>query len=396
MTGIRTLEMCSQSPSRSSTGIVRRRIRSFGGCANAISFVAGAILAISVTSAAWSSDYIEERQYLRINIGGHTTRLDALFVKSVGAQGKLPIALINHGRMEFPPEALDMSLAKQDAIFIARDMALRGWLAVAVVRRGFGLSDGPIQSQGPCGKDTFMSWMTADADDIQGALEVVAKRPDADPSRVLTIGTSAGGGASVALGARNPQGLKAAINIAGGEYLGNCKVDDFIPIDFGALGSRSRVPNLWVFAKNDSRTSPAQAESMRASFSAAGGDVKLAMLEPIGNDGHAAMGSFNGRTNWLTLVDGFLRAHDLPTWQPRDVDVVLQKLGFRETQRGWVESYLSAPTEKALVRSATTGFGTFNSNSTLDAARKTAMDSCQAKSRDCAVAMENDRWIGTP
>jgi dienelactone hydrolase len=107
------------------------------------------------------------------------------------------------------------------------DMARRGWLVVAMHRRGYGLSDGPWQSDDvTCALGTAMAWMNADADDVQAAMEVIAQRPDADPTRLISMGISAGGGTSVALAARNIRGLVAAIDIAGGEHLSGCNLID--------------------------------------------------------------------------------------------------------------------------------------------------------------------------
>ena len=49
-------------------------------------------------------------------------------------------------------------------------------------------------------------------------------------------------------------------------------------------------------------------------------------------------------------MDGFLRFHTLPTWQRRDVDVLLTRLNGTERNRAFVEGFLSAPFEKALAR----------------------------------------------
>ena len=91
----------------------------------------------------------------------------------------------------------------------ARDLARRGWLSVVVMRRGFGQSDGPMPAELTCDTATFLNRFAADADDLQGALDVIVKRPDADPDRAIAIGVSAGGAAVMALAARNPKNLQA-------------------------------------------------------------------------------------------------------------------------------------------------------------------------------------------
>jgi len=357
-----------------------------------------AVLAFAVSAPAMSDDLVQETQYLRVSIGGKTVRLEAMIVKRAGAQGRLPIAFINHGRPDTPAMALDESLTINDpGINTMADMARRGWLAVAIHRRGYGLSDGPPQSDSPCALDTFISWMNADADDVEAAIAVITKRPDADPARMITMGISAGGGTSLALGARNPPGLAAVINIAGGEHLSGCAlISQSIPTDFKDLGSRSRLPSLWIFAKNDLNHPPDQVEVMRASFGGAGADLKLVMLDPIGEDGHAAMGTFAGRTKWLVEVDAFLRAHGLPTWPTSNVDVVLQKMHWTANSRAFVVAYLSAPSEKAMAWTSDKHNASYREAVTLDDARKFALDTCQQKGQQCTIAMENDRWVAGP
>lgn len=354
-----------------------------------------ALLILSLTPAM-ASDLVQERQYLRVKIGGKDVRLEALFVKRADAKGRLPIALFNHGRPAYQEMTLDHNLATDDpGINLMADIARRGWLVVAIHRRGFGASDGPVQSDSPCTVDAYMSWMNADADDIEASMAVVAKRADADPSKMITLGGSAGGAASVALAARNPPGLAAVINLAGGEHWAGCAaLRESIPIDFRNLGARTRIPSLWVFAKNDLNHPVDQIEVMRSAFAGAGADLKLVLLEPIGEDGHTGLYSITGRTQWLVELDNFLRAHNLPTWPISSVDGMLQKLQWPPSQRAYVQAYLAAPGEKAFARTPGKQNAFYQIAATLDDARKRALDSCQQKGDACVVVMEDDRWTG--
>jgi len=365
-------------------------------CAKAIAVAI--VLSIEMATSAISGDLVQERQYLRVNIGGKDVRLEALFVKRADARGRLPIVFFNHGRPAYREMTLDQSLTVNDpGTHLLADMARRGWLVVAIHRRGYGSSDGPAQADSLCTADAFMAWMNADADDIEASIGVVAKRPDADPTRMITMGGSAGGAASVALGARNLPGLAAVVNIAGGEHWSGCAaVRDSIPVDFRNLGARSHTPNLWLFAKNDLNHPLDQIEVMRTAFAGAGADLKLVLLEPIGEDGHTGMYSIVGRTQWLVELDSFLRAHNLPTWPISNVDVVLQKLQWPQSLHGYVQAYLAAPGEKALARTPGKQNASYQSAITLDDARKLALDACQRKGEPCVIVMEDDRWTGSP
>lgn len=369
----------------------------FASSIKLMSLTIASIILLAMATEAISGDLVQERQYLRVKIGGKDVRLEALFVRRADARGRLPIALFNHGRPAVGAMALDRSLFNDPGINPIADIARRGWLVVAIHRRGFGLSDGPIQSDSPCAADTFMGWMNSDADDIEASIGAVTRRPDADPTKMIAIGESAGGAASLALGARNVPGLAAVINIAGGEHLAGCAaVNDSIPLDFRNLGTRSHIPNLWVFAKNDLNHPLDQIEEMRTAFTAGGADLKLALLEPIGEDGHTGLSSNAGRTQWLTELDNFLRAHDLPTWPLSSLDVVLQKLQWPATSRAYVQAYLTAPGEKAFARTPGKQNAAYRTAPTLDDARKLALDACQQKGEHCVVVMEDDRWTGAP
>jgi hypothetical protein len=137
-----------------------------------------------------------------------------------------------------------------------------------------------------------------------------------------------------------------------------------------------------------------QIEVMRAAFTGAGADLKLVLLEPIGDDGHAGKNSIVGRTQWLVELDSFLRAHNLPTWPISSVDVVLQKLQWPPSSRAVVQAYLAAPGEKAFARAPGKPNAFYRTALTLDDARKLALDTCQQKGEPCAIVMENDRRTG--
>jgi tetratricopeptide (TPR) repeat protein/pimeloyl-ACP methyl ester carboxylesterase len=366
-------------------------------CRAACAAIAMLVTALAARPA-FSDDVelVQETQMLRVTIAGKTVRLGALILKRADATGRLPVAFMNHGRPNTNMEALQSSLTTGDpGLLEMSDMARRGWLVVAIHRRGYGLSDGPWQSDdATCALGTAMAWMDADADDIQAAIEVIAQRSDADPTKMITMGISAGGGTSVALGARNIPGLVAAIDIAGGEHLSGCNlIDQSIAIDFKDLGSRNRIPNLWIFAQNDRNHPPEQVERMRAAFVGAGADLKLAELEAMGSDGHAAMGSFLGRAKWLAEVDTFLRDHNLPTWSLAGVDEALRNLKWPASQRAFVAAYLAAPAEKALAYAPGSQIGNYAEAVTLDAASNLALTNCRKKAAQCVIAMENDTWV---
>lgn len=351
------------------------------------------LLALVVAHAARAqSDLVEESGFLRVTIGGKLVRLEALTVKRAAATGRLPIALIAHGKPSTQGRMSDQHI--QDNIKQARDLARRGWLAVAVMRRGFGASDGPMPVPLTCAATSFLARFDADADDLAATLSAIAQRPDADPTRVIAIGVSAGGAAVTALSARNPPGLRAVINVSGGLRFQGCPKEDLLVSAFRAYGAKSRVPSLWVYAKNDSFFGPELVERMRAAFLESGGDAKLVMLEPEGKEGHAMFGIPSGRLKWLPEMDGMLRFLKLPTWTRADVNALMQKLGVKERARAFVERYIAAPSEKALARETGGPYlGQSYGLPTVEQARQRALAFCQKTKPACEIIMENDRWL---
>ena len=72
------------------------------------------------------------------------------------------------------------------------------------------------------------------------------------------------------------------------------------------FGETSRIPNLWVYAKNDSLFGPALAGRMRDAMTSRGASVDLEMLQPLDGDGHRLFSDASGRAQWLARMDVFL------------------------------------------------------------------------------------------
>jgi dienelactone hydrolase len=157
----------------------------------------------------------EQRTFLPVQIGGESYQLETIIVKPTGTVGRLPVAVFMFGQSE--SVYANSHASPIDALEQARDLAHRGYLAAIVLRRGFGKSDGiPGHAVGraykPCdGSASFARTATdllnAAADDLRGAIATIAERTDADATRVIVIGQSAGGAAALGLAARQVSGL---------------------------------------------------------------------------------------------------------------------------------------------------------------------------------------------
>ncbi|MFN3350061.1 alpha/beta hydrolase family protein [Pseudorhodoplanes sp.] len=366
------------------------------GAVVAAGLFAFAATAQAQTPAAPDHEFVTERTFFRTTIGGKPVRLEGFVVKRADLPGPLPMALITHGKSANLADML--ALRASDYAPYARDLARRGYLSVVVLRRGFGQSDGPIPVNVTCKSETFADVFDADADDLQGALEAAARRPDADPDRAIAIGVSAGGAAVMALAARNPKNLKGVINVSGGLQTPDCPKEDPLVNAFKDYGASSRVPSIWVYANNDSLFGQKLVERMQAAYLDGGGDVKLVMFDKFGNDGHTLFADAGGRVKWLMEMDAFLAFHDLPSTQRERGNELMKQLKLAERSRGFVDQYLAAPTFKVMVQTPDgQNFMTQFGASTLELARKAALDNCQSRHKTtepCTVIMENDTWVG--
>ncbi len=337
---------------------------------------------------------LEEQTFLDVEIYGRIYRLESAIVKPVGAVGRLPIALITHGTTTDPEEMPQMRAAT--LLPQARDLAQRGWLAVAVVRRGYGLSQGPGQN-GPltCSNPRFSTGFDADAAELEAALAVIRSREDSDPERAIAIGVSGGGAAVLALAARRPAGLVAAVNVSGGLNLirqdgTHCGSDDKLVEAFRELGGRTRVPTLWAYAENDSFFRADLVRRMHEAFTRAGGTAQLRIFEPIGRNGHEIFSTAQGRYHWLPELDGFLRAEKLPTWDAERVRTVMQAGRLADNLSGWVARYLSAPSGKVLAVSSSGKGVRLRFGIDDGSARQSAVSECEETYREpCRVLMED-------
>ena len=355
-----------------------------------------AALSSNAVAQAAPDEFVTERTFFRTTIENRTVRLEGMIVKRADLTGRLPIALITHGKSSHLSDMLNSRAA--DYSGTARDLAQRGWLAVVVMRRGFGQSDGPMAAIVSCSTTSFADRFSADADDLQGALLAVSKRTDADPSRAIAIGVSAGGAAVVALASRNIPSLRGVVSVSGGLRMPDCPKEDVLVNAYKEFGLASRVPNLWVYARNDSFFSPALVERMQSAYLDGGGDVKLVMYEKFGNDGHSLFTAAAGRLQWLMEMDAFLRFHGLPAAGRDRVSDLMKLLKLESRQRGFLDRYVAAPTYKVMVQTPDgkhhfTQFGA----ATLEGARKAAMATCAERykaTEPCRIVMENDHWLG--
>ena len=270
-------------------------------------------------AAGPEQELVEERTFLTYKGPKGTFRLEALVVRPAKADGRLPIALITHGKNLKAEEnqALRADLFRRRPVISPPAAGSRSSSSgAATASRTASRAYRGARPTCPARTRDLVRGFDIEADDLDAALKVIAARPDADGSRVIAVGQSLGGGTVLAFAARKPAGLIGVVNVSGGVWRtdGNGGVCDFEALTsaMATFGARTRVPTLWLYAENDSLFPPDVVARMHAAYTEAGGRAKLWTFPPIMHDGHNLFADFSGRVKWLRAVDRFLQANRMP------------------------------------------------------------------------------------
>jgi dienelactone hydrolase len=228
------------------------------------------------------------------------------------ATAPYPIALINHGRAAKAEERA--AFGRATSITNARWLASMGFLVVVPTRVGYGVSGGEdVEDTGDCNRKRYPPGYEAAAAQTLQVLEVIRQRPDVAPHRTLVLGQSFGGATAIAVAAKNPPGVLAAINFAGGGG-GNPVTQPQEPCGtsqlrrmFADYGRRARIPTLWIYTENDQWMGSKYPREWFAAFQAEGGVGEFVQFPPHGKDGH---GLFSQAPEvWRPTVLTFLQAN---------------------------------------------------------------------------------------
>jgi dienelactone hydrolase len=360
-------------------------------------WIIGFAIALLMSSAHPSAADPFVQQPFRVLLGSDLGTLEALLVRP-SEPGRYPLVLLAHGSPRSPadrPGMTPLSMLPQ-----ALEFARRGWAVAIVMRRGYGNSDGGwAETFGGCGNPNYLAAGAAGAADLKTTLEFLSHRPDIDPTRMIAVGVSAGGFATVALTADPPPGLVAAISFAGGrgsqESDQVCGPDHLIEA-FRSFGKRSRVPMLWVYAANDHFFGPAVARQFADAFKSAGGDIDFIAAPAFGNDGHGLF-SPAGIPIWSAYVDDFLKAHNLVMRDPPmplPPPAIAAPATFSANARKAFETYLIDAPHKAFAFSPDGHFGWKSGARTVETARAGALKFCQQSGAHCDVMFVDDAAVG--
>ena len=283
--------------------------------------------------------------------------LDSLEVRE-DLPGRHPLVVLTHGTSDKPEDRAHVTPWAQAPV--AQWFARRGYVAIVVVRKGYGRSGGKQDStNGGCGdRGSFEETGEASAEDLRAVMTFAQGLPEVDASTILSVGVSTGGFAQVALSANPPTGLKAAISFAGGrggdgrEH--NCDLGRLIDAfrEFGkGAHKHGDLPMLWIYAQNDHWFTPAMAEQFDAAYKKGGGANQFVMAPPDGEDGHHL---YMHVAAWSDTVNAFLKAQNLlpladtvlPAPEPPDMPM---PAALGDADKTMWRRFLLAPPYKTLV-----------------------------------------------
>lgn len=231
------------------------------------------------------------------------------------APGKHPLLVINHGRGATPADRAKMSRSPfPQAVKYFTDA---GFVVAVPLRMGYGETGGPdLEDSGSCGNRQFTPMFDRVASQIGQVVQALQQRPDVDASNVVLVGQSLGGAASLALAARNPAGVRTAVNFAGGAGGDAAKSPgqpcgaERLQQTYAAYGQTTRMPTLWIYAENDLYWGPDWPKRWVDAYNAAGGHATFVPMGPDGNNGHLLF--VRSPQKWRPVVAEYLRAQGYP------------------------------------------------------------------------------------
>lgn len=220
-----------------------------------------------------------------------------------------PLVIINHGTDAATRESTSMPVF----YWLSRWFVERGYVVVVPQRRGHGATGGELaEAFDSCNQPEHAKAGEVAADDLAAVLAFMRHQTFVDAQLAISVGISSGGWASLALAARNPEGLVGVVSFAGGRGAyargvpGAVCGPDALVAAAGQFGERSRVPTLWLYAANDSFFSPELAARMVKAWSNNGGQAEIHVLEPYGREGHYLADDRAGWRRWGDYLEAFL------------------------------------------------------------------------------------------
>lgn len=208
-----------------------------------------------------------------------------------------PLAIVLHGRAATERARTTMGLAQFSNT--VRHLLRLGYVVAVPTRIGYGKSTGAdLEAAGTCYKRDYQAGLQAAATQTLAVLNTMRRRADIAPTGTVLIGHSYGGMVALATAARQSAGIQAVINISGGAG-GNpyrhprqpCGVRN-LQKQLSRYGRTSRVPSVWIYAKNDRFWGAHIPKKWLQAYRQTGGVAYFYDVGPLGADGHTLFTHF--------------------------------------------------------------------------------------------------------
>ncbi|RME99349.1 MAG: alpha/beta fold hydrolase [Bacteroidetes bacterium] len=274
-----------------------------------------ALIGIALSSCK-TIDHKSEK--FAIPVSGSTTALASTVYYPEGA-GPFPLVILNHGTPASRAKRAEMGRWVQPVPINA--LIERGFAVMVPIRRGFGATGGEyVAGIGSCDDPDFYFGSLNAGEDIVAAINYARTLPTIDGDRILLMGHSAGGIASLAAASLNPAGVRAVVNFSGGRGSGRSNSQYGVPCypermaeAIKTYAENIKVPVLWYYVENDSFFGPTIVRTWFEAFKEGGGIGKLVVDPPYGNEGHFALTENGSDKHWGPVLDRFLKEYEFPT-----------------------------------------------------------------------------------
>jgi dienelactone hydrolase len=227
--------------------------------------------------------------------------------------GPFPAVVLNHGR---PGPTARQAMGRVKLSSVTTAFLGQGFVVVVPTRIGYGVAQGPdVEFSLSCDRPAYAASFAAAADQVQAAVTFARALPYVDPERLLLVGHSMGGAATITAAARNLPGVRAAVSFSGGQGArattpGEPCGADVLKETFAGYGAmKSPIPQLWIHTENDRQFSLARASEWFSAYQHAGGQGQLQVFPAFRDDGHWWFASEPHA--WMPAVKRFFDTHDM-------------------------------------------------------------------------------------
>jgi dienelactone hydrolase len=229
-----------------------------------------------------------------------------------------PVVVFSHGRGNIEQrQALKSPVLVGHANFWLR----KGFAVVASIRPGYGETGGVDREDAghrwrnfSClGDPDFANTARIAGAAIRADLDWLRSQPWVRNDKILLVGQSVGGLATVGVGAENPSGVVGYINFSGGaggspdaSPSRSCMPERLTTL-YGEFGKTTKIPSLWLYAENDLYWGAYAPEEWHKAFSAGGSKTRFVMTPPVPGvaDGHRLLAA--GGRLWSPHVNRFVK-----------------------------------------------------------------------------------------